>query len=176
MSSVSGGHTGDPTAAPTTTAAPALRCSLSLLHRSSRGLRLRYTIENPGADTVHLLRTERMPYVIVSAPDRILLAFSVQTPDPQADYVSFDIPTTIPLAPQGRHEEEFTLHLPLQTQDHFSLPHPYPGPLADPAQLLVEIGHIPWAIGKKDRPRQSYMAIVKAQQLCTSAPLQTSLR
>ena len=158
------------------TATASLHCSLSLVDRSSRGVRLRYAIENQGPDTVHLLRAERMPYVIVSAPDRILLAFSVQAPDPKVDYIAFDIPTTMPLAPQGRHEEEFTLQLPLQTQDHFSLPHPYPGPLADPAQLLVEVGYIPWAIGKKERPRQSYPAIVKAQQLCTSAPLEAHLR
>lgn len=159
------------------TAAASLHCSLSLVNRSSRGVRLRYAIENQGPDTVHLLRTERMPYVIVSAPDRIMLAFSVQAPDPAADYIAFDIPTTIPLAPQGRHEEEFTLQLPLQTQDHFSMPHPYQGPpITDPAQLIAEVGYIPWVIGKKDRPHQSYTAIVKAQQLCTSAPLQAHLR
>src|SRR5215207_9747609 len=75
-------------------------------------------IVNPSDETVHLLDGDRMPYVLRSG-DELVVLFGVNPPDPDLDYLGIAIPCTRPLAPGASEEHPVALR-PLWLRDHYS--------------------------------------------------------
>jgi hypothetical protein len=75
-------------------------------------------IVNRSDATVHLLDGDRMPYVLRSG-DELVVLFGVNPPDPDLDYLGISIPCTRPLAPDAAEEHRVALR-PLWLRDHYS--------------------------------------------------------
>lgn len=154
----------------------ALGAALEVVGPVAGGVRVAWTLRNEGREAVHLLRTERMPYVIVDAPDRVKLAWSIQPQDPDLDYYGIEIPITLALAPGAVERGEVTLKVPLEVHDHFSQPHPHGGSLAPRVALVAEFGYIHRAIAPAARVSQPYAPLVDEQQRVTSPPVTVDLQ
>ncbi|MEA2232210.1 MAG: hypothetical protein QOD83_2026 [Solirubrobacteraceae bacterium] len=70
---------------------------------------LHVRIENQSDRTVHVFKSDRMPYLIVDG-DGLLVLYGVNPPNPDVDYYAIEIPTTRPLA-SGEAIESSERHL-----------------------------------------------------------------
>lgn len=153
-----------------------IACSIAVSSKQEKGIEVRYKVENHTKDTIHLVHTDRMPYVAVSDSNHIKLSWSVQQPNPDRDYLALEIPTTIALASGQHREETFVLEFPIQTHDHFSLSHSYTGKLDDAINVVAEIGYLPFSIEVKDRLQKGYKEVVDAQRLCMTDSVLVHIR
>jgi hypothetical protein len=157
--------------------APAPDCSASLRveSQSPAGVRLVATLRNGGSAPVHLLRSSRMPYVVVEEPDRIVVAWSIQPIPEDLDLGGIEPLDTAELAAGDEVRREATLQLPLQVSTHLRGPHRHEGTLPRTLEVVAEFGLVPDALDPKARHRQNYPALVASQRTCRSPALSVDL-
>jgi hypothetical protein len=144
-------------------------CSVRVVESTPAKVRLVATVENRGTMPVHLLRTKRMPYVMVMTPDRVRVSWSIQPKAPLVSYSFIEIPVTVELAPGARLDETAEFALPPLVADHFRGPHAYEGTLAAAFSVEAEFGSVPFRIDSAAAYGQGYASLVAAQSLCLSA-------
>ncbi|HSK02588.1 MAG TPA: hypothetical protein VK932_15150 [Kofleriaceae bacterium] len=87
---------------------------------------------NRSAATVHVLASERLPYVLFE-DGRAGVLYGVNDPDPDLDYYGIEIPLTRPLAPGDRLAAAATI-VPLVPRHHYEAKQ---APVALPAEIVV---------------------------------------
>lgn len=92
--------------------------TLSVQDPGTEALTVQWTIENRGDDTVHVLSSERMPYLLPGPDSMLYLLQGVNPPDPMKDYHMIEIPTTVALKPGSSINGTRAL-LPLRFRDHY---------------------------------------------------------
>jgi hypothetical protein len=128
---------------------------------------------NRSAATVHVLASERLPYVLFE-DGRAVVLYGVNDPDPDLDYYGIEIPLTRPLAPGDRLAASATI-VPLVPRHHYEAKQ---APVALPAELEV-VCKLAYGEAPIDEARRGAMAInglLAWQRWVTAPPLRVSTR
>jgi hypothetical protein len=152
-----------------------VECRIEVLGRSAGGVRIGWSVANTGSEPVHLLRSPRMPYLLVTDPGHAVLSWAVQALTPGTNYGMIPIPSTTPLLAGARESGEVLVAVPLQESSHLRSPTPYSGELDEPVSLDAEFGFLDHALPKNPNG-QNYPKIVESMQRCTAEPVTVSLR
>jgi hypothetical protein len=126
---------------------------------------------NLSAATVHVLESERLPYVLFE-DGRAVVLYGVNDPDPDLDYYGIEIPLTRPLAPGDRLAAAATI-VPLVPRHHYEAKQ---APVALPAALEV-VCKLAYGETPIDEARRGTLAInglLAWQRWVTAAPLHVS--
>jgi hypothetical protein len=132
-------------------------------------LRLKYTIKNNSAETIHVLDGERMPYASI-VDDGVLVLHGVGAMDPDVDYFMVEIPVTKPLGPNEELKYDFALN-PLNLSDHFE----FEGGTANihgKTKLTCQVGWLKTPILASERHLFSIETLLSSQQFATGNALE----
>jgi hypothetical protein len=137
------------------------------------GVTLRLEAVNRSTETLHLLASKRLPYVLFE-DGRAVVLYGVNDPDPEIDYYGIEIPLTRPFAP-GEHLIAEAAIVPLVPRHHYG---EQTAAVALPAELEV---HCKLAYGDTpiDEARRGAMAInalLAWQRWVTAPPLRVKTR
>ena len=154
---------------------PDCAASLRVGAPTADGVSVTVTLHNASAAPLQLLQSTRMPYVIVEAPDQIVLAWSIQPIPPDLDLGGVEPLATVEIAAGSDLQRDATLRMPLQVSTHLSSAHPHPSPLPRTVKVVAEFGLVPEPLDPSQRHRQNYTALVDSQRTCRSAAVTVTL-
>ena len=149
-----------------------VQCTLKHLETTADAHRFKVILHNGSPQTIHLLRTDRMPYRIQTKDNGIVLSWSIQAPHPDMDYLFLEVPLTEALAAGATREETVELARPIQVRDHLAGRARDPDrKLANPLNVHAEVGFVPYAIDKKGVATRQYERVLQDQVLSQSQTL-----
>lgn len=155
--------------------APGCSATLTLEAQLADGARMVAVLRNGGPAPLHLLQSERMPYVLVEGTDQIVLAWSIQPVPEDIDVGGIGVLDTVEVPAGGEVRREAVVRLPLQVSTHVRGPARYPGQLPSTVKVVAEFGLVSQALDPKARHRQNYTALLADQRICRAAAVTVTL-
>lgn len=151
-----------------------LRASCTSAISDDGALAVRVTVENVSDDTLYILDSPRLPYLLEENGD-LLILYGVNPPDPNVEYYFIEILPTRPLPPGKRVELEVSL-TPLRLGDHYGLPRER-NPVVEkhgPVTVHCEVGwgRTPILAREKEQHVRNITQLIEWQQLSRAEPVQ----
>lgn len=145
------------------------KLSLSCTPTAADGhVTLRLELINRSSDTIHVLASPRLPYVLFE-DGRAVVMYGVNDPDPDLDYYGIEIPLTRPLAP-GEHLVADTTLVPLVPRHHYEAKQA-PVALPDELEVLCKAAYGDTPIDDARRAAMQIKALLAWQHWVTAPPL-----
>ena len=145
------------------------KLSLTCTPTSADGrVTLRLELVNRSSDTIHVLASPRLPYLLFEN-DRAVVLYGVNDPDPDLDYYGIEIPPTRPLAPGERLIAE-TAIVPLIPRHHYEAKRE-PVTLPDELEVLCKAAYGDTPIDDARRAAMQIKLLLAWQHWVSAPPL-----